>query len=86
METTIRLYWRDPRLAVDHLLGGNNQSSSAHIKGVGGAPSNQDYILLHPETASFIWFPDIYIGIDIPCIKLKVLCINKSILRNKSYN
>ena len=46
LETTLRMYWRDPRLRVDHLL--NN--------------SNSDYILLHPETSKFIWFPDIYIG------------------------
>jgi len=46
LETTLRMYWRDPRLRVDHLL--NNSTS--------------DYILLHPETSKFIWFPDIYIG------------------------
>ena len=49
-------------MTVDHLLGGSNTSSSAHIKGGGGAPSASDYILLHPETSNFIWFPDIYIG------------------------
>ena len=59
LETTLRLYWRDQRLTVDHLLGGSNTSTSAHIK---GAPSPSDYILLHPETSNFIWFPDIYIG------------------------
>ena len=46
LETTLRMYWRDPRLRVDHLL--NN--------------STLDYVLLHPETSRFIWFPDIYIG------------------------
>ena len=62
LETTLRLYWRDQRLVVDHLLGQDNSSTSAHLKGQGGAPSASDYILLHPETSSFIWFPDIYIG------------------------
>ena len=62
LETTLRLYWRDQRLSVDHLLGSSNRSSSAHMKGSGGAPSMSDYILLHPEITSFIWFPDIYIG------------------------
>ncbi len=46
LETTLRMYWRDPRLQVDHLIGN----------------SSSDYILLHPETSKFIWFPDIYIG------------------------
>ena len=40
------MYWRDPRLQVEHLL----------------ANSSRDYILLHPDTSKFIWFPDIYIG------------------------
>ena len=40
------MYWRDPRLQVEHLLGN----------------SSRDYILLHPDTSKFIWFPDIYIG------------------------
>ena len=46
LETTLRMYWRDPRLQVEHLLGN----------------SSRDYILLHPDTSKFIWFPDIYIG------------------------
>lgn len=45
LETTLRMYWRDPRLQVEHLLGN----------------SSRDYILLHPDTSKFIWFPDIYI-------------------------
>ena len=55
LETTLRMYWRDPRLRVDHLL--NNSSS--------------DYILLHPETSKFIWFPDIYIGKIFSSLKTK---------------
>ena len=49
LETTLRMYWRDPRLRVDHLL--NNSSLDG-----------DEYVLLHPETSRFIWFPDIYIG------------------------
>ena len=54
LETTLRLYWRDPRLQVDHLLSqdGNNSVRSP----------NSDYILLNPAISNFIWFPDIYIG------------------------
>ena len=47
METTLRLYWRDPRLQVEHLLGNK---------------TGDDYVLLHPDASNFIWFPDIYIG------------------------
>ena len=47
LETTLRLYWRDPRLQVEHLLGNK---------------SGDDYVLLHPDASNFIWFPDIYIG------------------------
>ena len=43
----MRLYWRDPRLQVEHLLGNK---------------SGDDYVLLHPDASNFIWFPDIYIG------------------------
>ena len=57
LETTLRMYWRDPRLRVDHLL--NNSSS--------------DYILLHPETSKFIWFPDIYIGKSNFCLIIQFL-------------
>jgi hypothetical protein len=48
LETTLRLYWRDPRLKVDHLMAANSSENA--------------YVLLNPESASFIWFPDIYIG------------------------
>lgn len=48
LETTLRLYWRDPRLRVDHLMAANSSENA--------------YVLLNPESASFIWFPDIYIG------------------------
>jgi hypothetical protein len=48
LETTLRLYWRDPRLKVEHLLGNKSNDNS--------------YILLHPEAGKYIWFPDIYIG------------------------
>ena len=49
LETTLRLYWRDPRLQVEHLLPGQNETGD-------------DYVLLHPDASNFIWFPDIYIG------------------------
>ena len=48
LETTMRLYWQDDRLNVSHLLPDTNDTD--------------DYILLHPDTTQFIWFPDIYIG------------------------
>ena len=48
LETTMRLYWQDHRLNVSHLLPDTNNTD--------------DYIILHPDTTQFIWFPDIYIG------------------------
>jgi hypothetical protein len=48
LETTLRLYWRDPRLRVDHILGNKSNDNS--------------YVLLHPDAGKYIWFPDIYIG------------------------
>ena len=54
LETTLRLYWRDPRLQVDHLLS-QDQNNSVRSP-------NSDYILLNPGISNFIWFPDIYIG------------------------
>ena len=48
LETTMRLYWQDHRLNVTHLLPKSNNLD--------------DYILLHPDSTQFIWFPDIYIG------------------------
>ena len=42
------MYWRDPRLKVDHILGNNTNDNS--------------YVLLHPDAGKYIWFPDIYIG------------------------
>ena len=49
LETTMRLYWQDPRLNVTHLLPSDRTNL-------------EDYILLHPDAAKYIWFPDIYIG------------------------
>ena len=51
LETTMRLYWQDYRLNVSHLLPINPHKNAS-----------DDYILLHPDTAHYIWFPDIYIG------------------------
>ena len=65
----MRLYWQDDRLnvgnlvnlftsilislllQVSHLLPDNPYSNAS-----------DDYVLLHPDTAHYIWFPDIYIG------------------------
>ena len=57
LETTLRLYWRDPRLQVEHLLGNK---------------SGDDYVLLHPDASNFIWFPDIYIGERAICTKISI--------------
>jgi len=46
IETTMRLYWQDQRLQVEHLLPENSSDS---------------YILLHPDTSKHLWFPDLYI-------------------------
>eukprot|EP00095_Tigriopus_kingsejongensis_P007873 snap_masked-scaffold127_size327531-processed-gene-1.4 protein:Tk07873 transcript:snap_masked-scaffold127_size327531-processed-gene-1.4-mRNA-1 annotation:"glycine receptor subunit alpha-2-like" len=64
LETTLRLYWRDPRLQVDHILG--NKTS--------------DYVLLHPDTSKFIWFPDIYIDFA-KAIRIPTLIIRPASLR-----
>jgi len=50
LETTIRLYWQDYRLNVTHLLPENQEKNAS-----------DDYILLHPGAAQYIWFPDVYI-------------------------
>jgi len=50
LETTIRLYWQDYRLNVTHLLPENHEKNAS-----------DDYILLHPGAAQYIWFPDVYI-------------------------
>ncbi|TRY72703.1 hypothetical protein TCAL_16186, partial [Tigriopus californicus] len=63
-ETTLRLYWRDPRLQVEHLLG--NKSS--------------DYVLLHPDTSNFIWFPDVYIDFA-KALRIPTLIIRPASLR-----
>lgn len=64
LETTLRLYWRDPRLQVEHLLG--NKSS--------------DYVLLHPDTSKFIWFPDVYIDFA-KALRIPTLIIRPASLR-----
>ena len=60
----MRLYWQDHRLNVSHLLPETNNTE-------------EDYILLHPDTAKFIWFPDIYIGewILLPFHNYKICCL-----------
>ena len=55
------LYWY---FQVTHLLPENHEKNAS-----------DDYILLHPGAAQYIWFPDVYIGAEccyLPLVKLFV--------------
>jgi len=73
LETTMRLYWQDLRLNVTHLLSQNNSNAD-------------EYILLHPDTAKYIWFPDIYIDFakDLRIPKFMVPPASLRIYRNST--
>ena len=46
METTLRLYWRDPRVRL------RNDSS---------LDADQDYLTLNPRAAEAMWVPDVFV-------------------------
>jgi len=75
LETTMRLYWQDDRLNVSHLLPDNPYSNAS-----------DDYVLLHPDTAHYIWFPDIYIDFakDLRIPKFMIAPASLRIYRNST--
>ena len=56
---------------MTHLLPENQEKNAS-----------DDYILLHPGAAQYIWFPDVYIGqFFVTCTILLVITVKKKIIQ-----